>query len=170
VHRTFLSALLCAFANFAFAADEAVEKDTGAQLNAPKSRWLIQTSVYADHFNTSTPHEKRLNLVGVEWWAPGNWLMGAAAFRNSFDQPSQYVYIGKLWRPWDSYQMLHVKLTGGLLHGYKGQYQDRVPFNTSDTHIAPLILPSIGLSGNRFTTDLVFFGQGALVTIGVLVP
>ena len=169
MHRTFLSALLCTFVNFAFAADEAVEKDTGAQLNAPKSRWLIQTSVYADHFNTSTPHEKRLNLVGVEWWAPGNWLMGAAAFRNSFDQPSQYVYIGKLWRPWDSLPLVHVKLTGGLLHGYKDQYKDRVPLN-NESHIAPLILPSIGLSGNRFTTDLVFFGQGALVTIGVLVP
>ena len=169
MHRTFLTALLCAFANFAFAADEAVEKDTGAQLDAPKSRWLIQTSVYADHFNTSTPHEKRLNLVGVEWWASGNWLMGAAAFRNSFDQPSQYVYIGKLWRPWDSLPLVHVKLTGGLLHGYKDQYKDRVPLN-NESHIAPLILPSIGLSGNRFTTDLVFFGQGALVTVGVLVP
>jgi hypothetical protein len=170
VHRTFLSALLCAFATLAFAADEAAEKDTAARLDAPTNRWLIQAGVYTDHFNTSTPHENHQNLVGLEWWAPGNWLMGAAAFRNSFKQPAQYVYIGKLWRPWDNYPLLHVKLTGGLLHGYKGQYQDRVPFNTSDTHIAPLILPSIGLSGNRFTTDLVFFGQGALVTIGVLVP
>jgi hypothetical protein len=170
VHRTFLSALLCAFATLAFAADEAAEKDAAARLDAPTNRWLIQAGVYTDHFNTSTPHENHQNLVGLEWWAPGNWLMGAAAFRNSFKQPAQYVYIGKLWRPWDNYPLLHVKLTGGLLHGYKGQYQDRVPFNTSDTHIAPLILPSIGLSGNRFTTDLVFFGQGALVTIGVLVP
>ena len=130
---------------------------------------MIQTSVYADHFNTSTPHEKHLNLIGVEWWAPGNWLMGAAAFRNSFDQPSQYIYIGKLWRPWDNFPLVHVKLTGGLLHGYKDQYKDRVPLN-NESNIAPLILPSIGVSGNRFTADLVFFGQGALVTVGILVP
>ncbi len=169
MHRTLLSALLCAFALLARAADDPAGAATGAPAEAPKNRWLIQTSVYTDHFNTSTPHQKYLNLVGLEWWAPGNWLMGAAAFRNSFNQPAQYVYIGKLWRPWENYPLVHVKLTGGLLHGYKGKYQDRVPLN-SETHIAPLILPSIGLSGNRFTGDLVFFGQGALVTIGVLVP
>ena len=96
--------------------------------------------------------------------------MGAAAFKNSFGQPSQYVYIGKLWRPWDAVPLVHVKLTGGLLHGYKGEYKDKVPFN-SDNGIAPLLLPSIGLSGKRFTTDLVIFGTaGALLTIGVLVP
>jgi hypothetical protein len=170
VLRTLLLALLCAFARLAPAADDPAGAPSAAPADAPKYRWLIQTSVYTDHFNTSNPHENHQNLIGLEWWAPGNWLMGAAAFRNSFKQPSQYVYVGKLWRPWDNYPLVHVKLTGGLLHGYKDQYQDKVPFNSSDTHIAPLILPSIGLSGNRFTTDLVFFGQGALVTIGVLVP
>ena len=170
MHRTFLSALLCAFAGLASGADERPQTEAATAPDAPKHRWLIQASVYTDHFNTSTPHQNQLNLVGVEWWTPSNWLMGAAAFRNSFNQPSQYLYIGKLWRPWDAYPLVHVKLTGGLLHGYKDQYQDRVPFNSSDTHIAPLILPSIGLSGNRFTADFVFFGQGALVTVGVLVP
>ena len=169
----FVSALLCAFAVGASAGEQAPEPalDEGeARLEPHQNRWLIQASIWTDHFNTSTPHENQLNLVGVEWWAPGNWLMGAAAFRNSFRQPSQYFYVGKLWRPWDAYPLVHVKLTGGLLHGYKDQYQDRVPLNSKDTNIAPLLLPSIGLSGNRFTTDFVFFGQGALVTVGVLVP
>lgn len=170
VLRIFLLALFCVFAALVHGADDPAGAEAPAP-QVPKNRWLIQTSVYTDHFHTSTPHENHQNLLGLEWWAPGDWLMGAAAFRNSFKQPSQYFYVGKLWRPLDSYPLVHVKLTGGLLHGYKDQYQDKVPFNTKDTHIAPLILPSIGLSGTRFTTDLVLFGtNGMLVTIGVLVP
>jgi hypothetical protein len=97
-------------------------------------------------------------------------MLGAAAFKNSFGQPSQYVYIGKLWRPLDNYQLLHLKLTWGIVHGYKGEYKDKIPLN-SDSGFAPALLPSIGLSGKRFTTDVVFFGTaGLIVTVGVLVP
>ena len=151
-------------------ADDPAGGEGAAPVEAPKNRWLIQASIWTDQFHTTTPHTNHLNLVGLEWQAPGNWLMGAAAFRNSFDQPSQYLYVGKMWRPLDNFQLMHVKLTGGLLHGYKGQYKDHIPFN-SDQGIAPVILPSIGLSGNRFSTDVVLFGTaGVLITIGVLVP
>ena len=168
--RFFVSALLCAFATLAFGTDQTPQAEAAVPPDAPKYRWLIQTSVYTDHFDTEQAHTNNQKLIGIEWWAPGNWLLGAASFRNSFDQPSQYVYMGKLWRPWDSLPLVHVKLTWGILHGYKGEYKDKVPLN-SDSGYAPLLLPSIGLSGKRFTTDLVIFGTaGALVTVGVLVP
>jgi hypothetical protein len=170
VLRVSLSVLLCAFAALALGADGPPPSDAVAQPEAHKSRWLLQTSIYTDHFSTEERHTNNQRLIGLEWWAADNWILGAASFRNSFDQPSQYLYIGKLWRPLDNYQLVHLKLTWGILHGYKGQYKDKVPFN-SDNGIAPLLLPSIGLSGKRFTTDVVFFGTaGALVTIGVLVP
>ena len=170
VLRFLLSALLCGFAALALGADEPARSDAVAQPTAHKSRWLIQTSVATDHFDTEQAHTNNQKLIGIEWWARDNWILGAASFRNSFDQPSQYVYMGKLWRPLDNYQLIHLKLTWGILHGYKGQYKDKIPFN-SDSGYAPLLLPSIGLSGKRFTTDLVLFGTaGALLTIGVLVP
>ncbi len=163
-------AFLCAFATLALGGERPAPVESDAQPKPHKNRWLIQTSVWTDHFDTEQAHTNKQNLIGVEWWAANNWIMGAAAFKNSFGQPSQYVYVGKLWRPWDAVPLVHVKLTGGLLHGYKGEYKDKVPFN-SDNGIAPLLLPSIGLSGKRFTTDLVIFGTaGAMLTIGVLVP
>jgi hypothetical protein len=162
--------LLCAFATVALGAEGPAPAESDARPQPHKNRWLIQTSVATDHFDTEQAHTNNQNLIGIEWWAANNWILGAAAFKNSFGQPSQYVYVGRLWRPWDSLPLLHLKLTGGLLHGYKGEYKDKVPFN-SDNGIAPLILPSIGLSGKRFTTDLVIFGTaGAMLTIGVLVP
>jgi hypothetical protein len=170
VLRFLLSGFLCAFAALAPGAEAPPRSEAVAPPEPYKSRWLIQTSLFTDHFDTEQQHTNNQRLIGVEWWAADNWILGAASFRNSFDQPSQYVYMGKLWRPLDSYPLVHLKLTWGILHGYKGQYKDKVPFN-SDNGIAPLLLPSIGLSGKRFTTDLVLFGTaGALLTIGVLVP
>ena len=169
VIRLFVSALLCAFAAIAPGAENPPPAEATPQPEGYKNRWLIQASVYTDHFDTDQQHAKQ-NLFGVEWWAADGWLLGAAAFRNSFDQASQYVYMGKLWRPLDKFPLMHLKLTWGILHGYKGEYKDKIPLN-SDSGYAPVLVPSIGLSGKRFTTDLVFFGTaGALITIGVLVP
>ena len=167
----FLSmAFLCVFVTLALGGEQPARAEEDPKPEPHKNRWLIQTSIWTDHFDTEQAHTNNQNLIGIEWWAANNWIMGAAAFKNSFGQPSQYVYVGKIWRPWDRVPLVHVKLTGGLLHGYKGEYKDKVPFN-SDSGIAPVLLPSIGLSGKRFTTDLVIFGTaGALLTIGVLVP
>lgn len=168
--RLFLSTLLCAFAAVVFGADDPPRAESATPPETHQSRWLLQTSLYTDHFSTDSQHVKHQNLIGLEWWAADNWMLGAAAFKNSFGQPSQYVYIGKLWRPLDDYQLLHLKLTWGIVHGYKGEYKDKIPLN-SDSGFAPALLPSIGLSGKRFTTDVVFFGTaGLIVTVGVLVP
>ena len=166
--RSLLAALCWAFAALALADEKPGE--AAAPSGEPKVRWLFQTSVFTDHFSTDSQHTKHQKLIGVERWAANNWILGAAAFRNSFDQPSQYVYVGKLWRPLDSYPLVHLKLTGGILHGYKPPYEDKIPLNTENGW-ALVALPSIGLSGKRFAADVVLFGTaGLLVTIGVLVP
>ena len=168
--RLFFSTLLCAFAAVAFGADDPPRTESAPPPDGYQSRWLLQTSLYTDHFSTDSQHVKHQNLIGLEWWAADNWLLGFASFKNSFGQPSQYAYIGKLWRPLDNYQLVHLKLTWGIVHGYKGEYKDKIPLN-SDNGFAPALLPSIGLSGKRFATDLVFFGTaGVILTFGVLVP
>lgn len=45
-------------------------------------------------------------------------LAGSATFRNSFSQRSNYAYLGKRFDS-DSYPV-YLKLTGGLLQGYRG--------------------------------------------------
>lgn len=168
--RLLLPALLCACSTLALGGEQPSGGETAAQADEPQVRWLIQTSVVTDHFDTDSQHTKHQKLIGIERWAANNWIIGAAAFRNSFDQPSQYVYVGKLWRPLDDYPLVHLKLTGGILHGYKPPYQDKIPLNTENGW-GIAVLPSIGLSGKRFVTELVIFGTaGALITIGVLVP
>lgn len=134
---------------------------------AEEARWLLQTSAYTKHFNSSTEHNNHQNLVNLEYQRADRWLFGASAFDNSFRQPSQYVYFGKLFRPLDTAPLVHVKLTGGLIHGYKGQYRDKIPLN--DHGVAPAIIPAIGLSGKHVSGEVNFFGlAGMMVTLGVI--
>ena len=61
------------------------------------------------------------------------------------------------------------KVTAGLLHGYKGEYRDKIPFNHYE--IAPAIIPSVGYCWSRYCGEFVLLGgAGALFTIGLTVP
>jgi hypothetical protein len=137
-------------------------------IDAPRAdsiRWYFQTSVYTRHYRADPGHNNHQNLFNVERWAAEDYALGAALFDNSFGQPTQYLYVGKLWRPLDA-APLHVKLTGGVMHGYKDEYRDKVPHNTRG--IAPVILPSVGLSGRRYAAEAILLWRvGAMFTVGV---
>jgi hypothetical protein len=136
-------------------------------LAGENSQWLLQTAIYTTHFNPTPEHVNNQRLLNLEYRRPDQWLVGAAVFDNSYGQPSQYLYLGKLWRPFEPAPLVHVKLTGGLLHGYKDEYRDKIPFNSSG--IAPAILPAIGLSGKHISGEVIVFGTaGAMLTFGVL--
>ena len=131
-------------------------------------RFYVQTSLHTEHFHRDPKHNQVQALLDVEWHRSDGTIWGASVFRNSFKQWSEYVYYGRLWRPFDAYPLVHIKLTGGILHGYRGEFRDKVPFNSSG--FAPVLLPSIGLSGKRFATELIFFGtNGAMWTAGVFI-
>jgi hypothetical protein len=134
-------------------------------LKYPAGRWYFQTSAYTRHFNPSPDHVNHQRMLDFEYWAPDNFVWGATFLRNSFGQPTQYLYVGRLWRPFDSAQLIHVKLTGGILHGYKGQYRDKIPFNHYG--YAPAIVPAIGVSGKWFGAEFVLLGAAAMmITVG----
>ena len=138
---------------------------SGEVLAEDGARWLVQTSIYTVHFSADSQHNDHQKLVNLEYQRADWTVMGAAAFDTSFSQHAQYVYYGKLWRPIESEPLLHLKLTGGLIHGYKDRFRDKIPFNGSG--VAPAIIPSIGLSGKNFNGDVVLFGTaGLMVTIG----
>ena len=137
-------------------------------------RFYFQTSVATVHFSPTPEHVNKQDLVNGEWRfnsfaATGQWLAGAAFFKNSFGQPSQYVYGGWLVRPFDSLQPLYFKITAGALHGYKEPYENKIPFNSSG--VAPAIVPSMGYCFNRVCSELVLFGgAGIMLTLGVTLP
>jgi len=143
-----------------FATSEQAPAEEGA-------RWLLQTSIFTTHFSYDSRHNNNQKLLGLEYQRSDRWLAGAAAFDSSFRQPAQYLYFGKLWRPFESAPLVHVKLTGGLLHGYKDEFRDKIPLNGSG--VAPVIIPMIGLSGRHVSGEVVLIGvAGAMVTVGVL--
>jgi hypothetical protein len=127
-------------------------------------RFYVQTSLYTKHFSFDERHNDRQALINLEWQRADDTLWGASWLRNSFSQPSQYVYYGKQWRPLDSFPLLHLKLTGGFVHGYKGEFRDKIPFNRLG--VAPALLPAIGLSGKRFGAELILFGNSGLMLTG----
>jgi len=132
-------------------------------------RFYLETSVYTKHFNSDPNHDDHQNLILFEWNITEQWLFGASVFDNSFGQSSQYVYGGYRFRPFPTLQPLYFKISAGIVHGYSGEYQNKIPLNSSG--FAPVIVPSVGYCINRFCSELVIFGTaGALITVGVTIP
>lgn len=130
------------------------------------SHVLVQTSLYTDHFSPDPDHTNNQQLMAVELHNPELWFTGFARFKNSFDQDSHYLYVGRELPIWESGDTrVRAKLTAGALHGYRGEYRDKIPFNRYE--VAPAILPTVGASWKRLEADLIVFGAaGLMVTAG----
>lgn len=132
------------------------------------SHALLKTSLHTQHFTPEPEHNNHQQLISLEVYNHENWLLGGARFKNSFDQDSVYVYGGKSWPFWQQGPHLEAsaKLTAGILHGYRGEYRDKIPFNHYG--VAPAALPSLGLRWHWLETDLIVFGTaGVMVTSGI---
>lgn len=160
---------------FAIASVEAAENDD--------FRFQLQTSLWTTHFNPKPEHNNDQNLVGIEFYGkrlpPSRYqryndafnyarpLAGAAWFRNSYGQKTLYAYGGvrqNLIR-YGGVQT-YGKLTAGLIHGYRGEYQDKIPFN--QLGIAPAVLPMLGAQYQRSFAELTLFGvSGVMLTVGL---
>lgn len=132
-------------------------------------RFYLETSVYTHHWHFDPAHVDHQELILGEWNVTENWLAGASYFKNSFGQPTEYVYGGYRFRPFDKIQPLYIKVSAGLVHGYKDPYKDKIPFNGSG--IAPVIIPSVGYCFNRFCGEAVIVGGASIIlTLGVTIP
>lgn len=174
--------LFCVAAGTAAAQTSALEDAGGAPTpeksflsawSAPEpwrtDRFYLQTSLYTRHFNTDAYHNDHQNLIGLEWNVTERWLVAAAAFDNSFGQPSQFVYGGLRLRPFDNAQPFYIKIAAGVVHGYKGEYQHKIPLNGSG--VAPVITASVGYCVDRLCSELALFGTaGVVLTAGVTIP
>jgi hypothetical protein len=138
----------------------------GAGSTQPDDRWYFQTSLYTKHFSVNPLHDNSQRLLNLEYWRSDNYLAGLALFDNSFGQRSQYAYVGKVWRPFEQTPKVYLKLTGGFLHGYKGEFKNKIPFNSAG--VAPALLPSIGYTWGRLNSELVLFGTaGVMINLGL---
>ena len=139
--------------------------DRGGLWESPVTGWKVQTSIYTKHFDPDPEHNNHQNMLALEALLPDGWLVGAAVFDNSFDQPSQLAYAGKYWRLGES-RVWYLKLSGGLLHGYKDPYENKIPLN--GLGVAPVIIPALGMQYGPWVTEMSLGGLAVVAfTTGV---
>lgn len=126
---------------------------------------MVQAAPDVIHYSNDPDHADHSWLVGLEWQSAENWLGGAAYFNNSFDQKSQYIYFGKVWPVEAVNENLYVKLTGGLLLGYKKPYENKIPINWDGVGLGAL--PAIGYKFGDASIQINFLGTaGVMFTFG----
>lgn len=130
------------------------------------ARLTIQLAPYVLHYNSDPNHNHYPWLVGLEYESRTRWSAGAAAFRNSFDQPSSYWYAGKRWFLGPGAENLYLKVTGGLLLGYDAPYEDKIPLNRDGVALA--VIPAIGYQFQGFNAQfIVLGGAGFMFSLGI---
>lgn len=126
---------------------------------------MIQAAPAVIHFSSDPAHADWSWMVGIEWQRPSNWLLGFSYFNNSFNQKSQYYYGGYVWNPSDRDPNWYLKLTGGLLYGYKEPYENKVPYNHNG--YSPGIVPAVGYKWERWSMQLNLLGTaGLMISMG----
>ena len=125
----------------------------------------LQYGFYTKHRSYSAEHVDHNRLVNFEIqsnydrvWGADKTLVGVAVLRNSFGQPSQWLYWGQRW---DFNDYVYAKVTAGLLHGYKGKYRDKIPFNKAG--VAPGIIPTLGFRFKGVSIETILLGGNALM-------
>jgi len=151
------------FCSSLFAEEKMPEDDAPGPWDV--AAWNLQISLYTKHFDPDPEHVNHQKLIGLEAVFENYWLGGLAVFDNSFGQNSQFLYMGKSWRIRHS-RYWYFKLMGGLLHGYKEPYDDKIPFN--GLGVAPAILPALGFRYKRVMVEANLAGTAAMtITAGI---
>ena len=123
-------------------------------------RVMLAFGPYVAHWNDNDGHNQWPHLFGVEWESGSHWLIGAAAFKNSYSQRAAYAYAGRRLFLDQVNPNLYVKLSAGLVYGYKDPYEDRLPINNDGYGFA--IVPALGYQFGRANAQIVFLGTAAV--------
>lgn len=127
--------------------------------------FYLQAGSYA-HYTDSEDYTGTKLFTSIEGVKKNDWLYGLALFDNSFGQFSQYLYTGKTFNYHGQLEGFHTKLTAGFIHGYRGDYKDKIPLN--NLGIGPAIIPGVGYDNGKVGADLIMLGvAGVLFTVGV---
>ena len=103
--------------------------------------WRALVSPFSLHFRHN-PQHAYVWAVGIERQRPDDWLAGASFFNNSFGQPSAYLYVGRRYPGLLGQPQLFAQWSAGLLHGYRGEFRNKVPLNYKG--FSPGALVSLG--------------------------
>lgn len=62
--------------------------------NDEPNHWRIALSPYTGHWRYNAEH-RHVFAIAIERVLPDGWFVGTSFFKNSFGQPSNYVYVGR---------------------------------------------------------------------------
>ncbi len=91
-------------------------------------QWRFVVSPFSHHFRRSDEH-RYVWAIGMEKQRADDWIAGASFFSNSFGQPSSYTYVGKRFPQLWGQPQLFGQVSAGLMYGYRGKFQNKVPLN-----------------------------------------
>ncbi len=161
-HANPIGALWCLLLLFAGSGVWAEEKQNGQTRDWS---WYIQGGAYI-HPQDRDDYEGPPILGSIEYHKKNNWFGGLALFNNSFGQFSQYLYLGKQFYPWKSLPHTRIKLTAGVVQGYKDEHYDTLPIRWGDSWGLGFV-PSIGYQKGRVGYDVAILGvAGLLFAVG----
>jgi len=112
----------------------------GASL-AHADQWRLVVSPVTQHWRPSGEH-RHVWALGVERAADDGRFWGLSYFTNSFGQPSAYAFIGQRYAGVLGQPSMYLQWSGGILYGYTGKYQHKVPLNYRG--FSPGFVPSLG--------------------------
>ena len=125
------------------------------------STWRVTGSPYTYHY-TYSPEHTHVYMLGLERQRADGLLFGGSLFKNSFGQPSAYLYLGQTFDKLLNVEPLYAQLTGGLLYGYKPPFDHKVPLNYRG--FSPGIVASLGWKfGPGMSAQVNFLGNSALM-------
>lgn len=137
---------------FAFLLVSMLATSAGAQDYAPCPGWNppdakdrhheLFISPFTRHWTLSDEH-KPVYALGFTQRLPDDRFCGFSLFRNSFGQPSGYIYLGKTWEGFvPSLPKLYGSVSAGVLFGYVDRYEGKVPANHHG--FSPGLIPALG--------------------------
>lgn len=125
------------------------QRVTDADAWAGPGHWRVLYSPYTQHYRYS-PEHRHVWALGIERQCDDAWFSGASYFSNSFGQPSAYVYIGHRNDGLLGSPQLFFQWSAGMIYGYRGKYQHKVPLNVDG--FSPGALLTLGWQFNRQTS------------------
>ena len=163
VARSFALLLLASVATFARSQSGTIAPSTPPTDEAAPSGdyWRLIGSPATYHFHYSPDH-RHVYMLGLERQHEGGFVWGGTAFRNSFGQPSAYVYAGRRFDNLTRYRSFFLELTGGVLYGYKPPFENKVPLNRHGFSPGAVLSTGWQLSPT-LSTQLNFLGNSAIM-------
>ena len=123
--------------------------------------WYVMGGGYI-HYETDDSYEGPPLVLGIEYHKPSQWFAGLSLFNNSFGQFSQYAYLGRAFHPLGALPGLRLKLSAGIVQGYRGEHFDAIPIRWEERWGLGVV-PSIGYQEDRVGFDVAFLKESAVL-------